>query len=100
VVKRLSVLNVNMVTDRLDAEPFDLVIATNVFIYYDVLDQTLALANVEAMLKPGGFLLANFSAPELASVRMRRVDTTTTLYARTATENIRDFMVWYQAATK
>jgi len=45
-------------------------------------------------------LLANFSAPELASIRMRRVDTTTTLYARTATENIRDFMVWYQAATK
>jgi len=100
VVKRLSVLNVNMVTDRLDAEPFDLVIATNVFIYYDVLDQTLALANVEAMLKPGGFLLANFSAPELASVRMRRVDTTTTLYARTAAENIRDFIVWYQAAAK
>ena len=100
VVNRLSVLNVNMVTDRLDAEPFDLIIATNVFIYYDVLDQTLALSNVEAMLKPGGFLLANFSAPELASVRIRRVDTTTTLYARTATENIRDFMVWYQAATK
>jgi chemotaxis methyl-accepting protein methylase len=88
------------VTDRLDAEPFDLVIATNVFIYYDVLDQALALSNVEAMLKPGGFLLANFSAPELASIRIRRVDTTTTLYARTATENIRDFMVWYQAATK
>ena len=76
VVKRLSVLNVNMVTDRLDAEPFDLVIATNVFIYYDVLDQALALSNVEAMLKPGGFLLANFSAPELASLRIRRVDTT------------------------
>jgi chemotaxis methyl-accepting protein methylase len=100
VVKRLSVLNVNMVTDRLDAEPFDLVIATNVFIYYDVLDQALALSNVAAMLKPGGFLLANFSAPELASVGIRRVDTTTTLYVRTATENIRDFMVWYQAATK
>ena len=100
VVKRLSVLNVNMVTDRLDAEPFDLVIATNVFIYYDVLDQALALSNVEAMLKPGGFLLANFSAPELVSVRIRRVDTTTTQYVRTATENIRDFMVWYQAATK
>jgi hypothetical protein len=100
VLRRLSVLNVNIVTDRLDAEPFDLVIATNVFIYYDVLDQTLALSNVEAMLKPGGFLLANFSAPELASVRIRRVDTTTTMYARTDTENIRDFMVWYQAATK
>jgi chemotaxis methyl-accepting protein methylase len=94
------VLNVNIVTDRLDAEPFDLVIATNVLIYYDVLEQALALSNVEAMLKPGGFLLANFSAPELSSVGIRPVDTTTILYARTATENIRDFMVWYQAPTK
>jgi CheR methyltransferase, SAM binding domain len=100
VVRQLSVLNVNIVTDRLDAEPFDLVIATNVLIYYDVLEQALALSNVEAMLKPGGFLLANFSAPELSSVGIRPVDTTTILYARTATENIRDFMVWYQAPTK
>jgi hypothetical protein len=100
VVRRLSVLNVNIVTDRLDAEPFDLVIATNVLIYYDVLEQALALSNVEAMLKPGGFLLANFSGPELTSVRLRPVDTTAILYGRTATENLRDFMVWYQAAMK
>ena len=100
VVRQLSVLNVNIVTDRLDAEPFDLVIATNVLIYYDVLEQALALSNVEAMLKPGGFLLANFSAPELSSVGIRPVDTTTILYARTASENIRDFMVWYQAVAK
>jgi len=99
-VRRLSVLDVNIVTDRLEVEPFDLVIATNVFIYYDLLDQALALSNVEAMLKPGGFLLANFSAPALSSLTIRPVETTTTLYARTGTENIRDFMVWYQAATR
>jgi hypothetical protein len=99
-VRRVSVLNVNIVTDRLDVEPFDLVIATNVFIYYDELEQALALSNVEAMLKPGGWLLANVSAPELASLRIRPVDATPVLYARTATENIRDFMVWYQAPTK
>lgn len=99
-VRRVSVLNVNIVTDRLDGERFDLVIATNVLIYYDELDQALALSNVEAMLKPGGWLLANVSAPELASLRIRPVDATTVLYARTATENIRDFMVWYQAAAK
>jgi hypothetical protein len=99
-VRRLSVLDVNIVTDRLEAEPFDLVIATNVFIYYDALDQTLALSNVAAMLKPGGYLLANVSAPSLASLPIRRVDTTTTLYGRTGSENISDFMVWYQAASK
>jgi hypothetical protein len=98
-VQRMSVLDVNIVTDRLDGELFDLVIATNVFIYYDLLDQALAMSNVEAMLKPGTFLLANFSAPRLASVTIRPVDTTTTLYARArdGTEDILDFIIWYEA---
>jgi len=99
VVQQMSVLNVNVVTDRLDGQAFDLVIATNVFIYYDVFEQALAMSNIEAMLKAGGFLLANFSAPNLTSVTIRPVDTTTTLYARTVNENIRDFIVWYKAHT-
>jgi hypothetical protein len=69
------------------------VIATNVFIYYDLLEQALAMSNVEAMLKPGAFLLANFSAPNLTSVTIRPVETTTTRYA----PNILDFIVSYQA---
>ena len=95
----MSVLNVNIVTERLDGDAFDLVIATNVFVYYDVLEQALAMSNVEAMLKPGAFLLANFSAPNLTSVTIRPVDTTTTPYtrARNGSENILDFIVWYQA---
>jgi chemotaxis methyl-accepting protein methylase len=95
----MSVLNVNIVTERLDGEAFDLVIATNIFIYYDVLEQALAMANVEAMLKPGAFLLANVSAPRLTSIAMRPVETTRTTYARAGagTEDILDFIVWYQA---
>jgi hypothetical protein len=92
-VRRMSVLNVNIVTERLDGEAFDLVIATNVFIYYDVLEQALAMSNVEAMLKPGAFLLANFSAPNLTAVTIDPVDTTTTRYA----PNLIDFIVWYKA---
>ncbi len=96
-VQRMSVMDLNIVTQRLDGEPFDLVVATNVFIYYDELEQALALSNVEALLKPGAFLLANFSAPKLKSVTIRPVETTETIYARTASENIRDFVVWYKA---
>jgi chemotaxis methyl-accepting protein methylase len=98
-VRRMSVLDVNIVTERLDGEAFDLVIATNVFIYYDVLEQALALSNVEAMLKPGAFLLANFSAPDLTSLTIRAVETTETLYAyaRDVNERILDFIVWYKA---
>jgi hypothetical protein len=51
------------------------------------------MSNVEAMLKPGAFLLANFSAPNLTSVTIRPVETTTTRYA----PNILDFIVSYQA---
>ena len=98
-VQRMSVLNLNIVTERLDGEAFDLVIATNVFIYYDVFEQALAMSNVEAMLKPGAFLLANFSAPDLRSVTIRPMETTTTLYARglAVNENVLDFIVWYKA---
>jgi chemotaxis methyl-accepting protein methylase len=97
-VQQMSVLNVNIVTERLDGEAFDLVIATNVFIYYDVLEQALAMSNVEAMLKPGAFLLANLSAPRLTSVTLRPVETTRTLYTRAsgAREDILDFIVWYR----
>jgi hypothetical protein len=98
-VRRMSVLDVNIVTERLDGDAFDLAIATNVFIYYDVLEQALALSNVEAMLKPGAFLLANFSAPNLSSLTIRAVETTQTLYAYApdVNERILDFIVWYKA---
>jgi hypothetical protein len=98
-VQPMSVLNLNIVTERLDGEAFDLVIATNVFIYYDVFEQALAMSNVEAMLKPGAFLLANFSAPDLGSVTIRPMETTATLYARgrAVNENVLDFIVWYKA---
>jgi hypothetical protein len=99
-VQRMSVLDVNIVTERLDGEAFDLVLATNVFIYYDVLEQALAMSNVEAMLKPGAFFLANFSAPRLTSITMRPLETTQTLYARAGggNEDIIDFIVWYRAS--
>ena len=95
----MSVRNVNIVTERLDGEAFDLVVATNVFIYYDVLEQALAMSNVEAMLKPGAFLLANFSAPALTSLTIRPIETTETVYAhaRDVNERILDFIVWYKA---
>lgn len=34
-------------------------VATNVFVYYDDFEQQLALANVAAMLRPGGLFLSN-----------------------------------------
>src|SRR5206468_8084995 len=40
-------------------ERFDLIVATNILIYYDVFEQSLALSNVARMLRRGGFVLSN-----------------------------------------
>jgi hypothetical protein len=46
-------------------ENFDLIIATNVFVYYDVFEQSLAGVNLAAMLRRGGLLLSNNLVYEL-----------------------------------
>lgn len=54
--------DLNIVVDRLrlaDDERFDLVVATNVLVYYDIFQQALAAANVAAMLRPGGVFVTN-----------------------------------------
>jgi hypothetical protein len=98
-VQRMSAVDLNIVTQRIDGELFDLMIATNVFVYYDTLEQALAMLNAEAMLKPGAFLLANFAAPNLRALTIRPVDTHTTMYSRAQNqaESILDFLVWYRA---
>jgi SAM-dependent methyltransferase len=52
----------DIVTDRLD-ERFDLAVVTNVFPYLSDRDLLLALANIVAMLAPGGVLLHNEPRP-------------------------------------
>jgi hypothetical protein len=43
-----------------DAQRFDLIVATNILVYYDVFDQALALANIAKMLRPGGYFVTNY----------------------------------------
>ena len=65
IVAALTPEDVNIVVERLDpiqdAERFDLIVATNVLVYYDAFEQSLALANISSMLKPGGFFLTNYA---------------------------------------
>ena len=74
------------------AERLDLIVATNVFVYYDRLEQVLALQNVSTLLKPGGFLLSNDDLPEISQVPMRRLGRTNIRY----TDKLGDSVVWYQ----
>lgn len=62
VARALSVERLNIVTERLIHEPpFDVAVATNVLTYFDDRQIALALANITAMLRPGGYLLHNES---------------------------------------
>lgn len=62
----LEVYNLNIVAETLDFPPgqgFDLMVATNVLVYYNRLEQALAMANIARMLNPGGIFLANNVLP-------------------------------------
>lgn len=63
IASRITAVDMNVVFQRMAAtdpdEKFDLIIGTNIFIYYDAFEQSLARANLSAMLKPGGFVLTN-----------------------------------------
>jgi hypothetical protein len=81
----------NVVTQRWTGPPFDLVIATNVFVYYDEFDQSLAFAGIESMLRPGGFFLTNNAIVELPTSRLRSMGLATIRHS----VEISDHIFWY-----
>lgn len=64
----LQAETLDIVTDRLDGEPFDLVVATNILPYFDDGELMLAMTNVAAMLAPGGVFLHNEARPMLHDI--------------------------------
>jgi hypothetical protein len=101
VVERVLARDINITAQRLvlsDAERFDLIIGTNVFVYYDRLQQGLAMVNVADMLRPGGLLLSNNALVEVPSSGMRSIGYTKTLYS--TREEDGDLIIWYQKAAK
>ncbi len=98
VVSSIDAREVNVVLERLaplaDEERFDLVIATNILVYYGVFEQSLALANVASMLRPGGFLLSNNVLVELPTTPVHGVGDTRTIYSDRPDDS--DQIVWYR----
>ena len=74
VVLRCQPVDMNIVLERMnlpEADRFDLLVGTNIFIYYDAFERSLALENAGAMLKRGGLLLTNDRLPEVSGGSMR-----------------------------
>ena len=66
IVRRVTPLDVNIVFQHLPQSPlqgFDLIIGTNVFLYFNAFEQSLARVNMSLMLNPGGFVLSNDKLP-------------------------------------
>ena len=94
VVRAIAPHELNIVIDRLSVageERFDLIVATNVLVYYGVFEQALALANVASMLRDGGVFLTNnavFPTPPMKpTAGYLKVAHTPTRY---------DELLWYQ----
>lgn len=98
VAAALDPRDVNIVTQRLDGLPaadrFDLIIATDILVYYDVFDQSLALANIAAMLRPGGIFLSNTTLSELPVLPIGSIGFSDVVYLETP--KLGDRLVWYQ----
>jgi len=81
---RVRPVDLNVVYQRLElpaAERFDLVVATNILVYYDTFEQCLALANVARMTAVGGLLLTNNVLLELPGSPLRSAGYKTVVFS-------------------
>jgi SAM-dependent methyltransferase len=95
VMARLKPLDLNIVVEAEDSQ-FDLVVATNVLLYFDTLEQALAVSNIEHMLRPGGVLLSNNAVLEIPGSELRSIGYRTVVYSDRSDDG--DHIVWYRRA--
>lgn len=99
LVLRIAPEEMNLVWQRLDlpaAQHYDLVVATNVLVYYDEFHQALALDNIQSMLRENGVLLTNNGLPEVPSLAMKQSGHSATAYSDRSADG--DYIVWYRQA--
>lgn len=66
IAAKITAEAMNVITERYGpAVQFDVVIVTNVFLYFNRVELALALANIQSMLKPGGLVIHNEVRTEL-----------------------------------
>ena len=63
-------------------ERYDVIVATNILVYYDAFEQALALANLASMLKPGGFFLTNYAVTPRPPMETTASETTAVFFDR------------------
>jgi hypothetical protein len=72
-------------------------VATNILIYYDVFEQSLAVANIATMLRPGGLFLSNDPIFELPVTPVSSVGSATVNYMELpGVGEVGDRITWYR----
>jgi hypothetical protein len=66
--RTLDAAPLDIVTARLNAPAFDLIIATNILPYFDDTQLVLTMTNIASMLAPGGVFLHNEARPVLGEL--------------------------------
>jgi len=97
VVGLLEPSDLDIVIERLvlpEARRFDLIVATNILVYYSPFEKALALANVAAMLRAGGLLLSNDVLPEVKGIPIRPAGATSVAYSASPDDS--DKVMWYR----
>jgi len=102
VVLSIEPRDLNIVLQRVEllaaGEQFDLILATNILLYYDVFEQSLAVSNIAKMLRPGGLFLTNDRLLELPASPVRPAGERDVTYMRLPDSSVKgDRLTWYQA---
>ncbi len=77
-----------------EKDKYDLIIGTNIFVYYGEFEKALIMKNAEKMLRKGGILLSNDALTEIAATNMRKIGQTEIFYSDKKIDG--DLVVWYQ----
>ena len=92
IVSRFDPQSLNIISQHEDApsgQRFDLIVATNIFLYYDRFEQALALLNMQAMLNPGGVVLSNDLVADYAGLKLRGIGSVSVQYTPTEADQVR-----------
>jgi SAM-dependent methyltransferase len=100
VYENMRCRQLNIITERIADETFDIVIATNVLLYFDDVELPLSLANIAAMLRPGGYFVHNELRPDVEviarALKLPMIQGRTIDIATGARRALRDAIVIHQ----
>jgi hypothetical protein len=81
----ITPIDLNIVAQTSDSpkgQSFDLIVATNILVYYDVFQQALAMSNIAGLLSPNGIFVANNALPAAHDHRLKYLGRKNVVFAK------------------